>query len=196
MGFLKGGVAIAGGDLTGTLPNPRIRNSLIPTGGTYETFPRAETPGITAGGPFATGVIRCSIISLPAGLLVSNINVMSGATPLGTGSNQWFGLFDASRNKLALTSDDGATAWPATTVKTLPIAGGFTTTYSGFYYIGVNVVAVSMPSYTAVSSAVALNTLPPIIAGSGNGSLTNPASCPATLTALTPNNMIFYGYLS
>lgn len=133
----------------------------------------------------ASGQIRVQAIELPAGILVSNVSFLSGTTAAATVSNIWFGLFDSSRNKLGVTNDDSATGWPANTLKTLNLASAFTTTYSGLYYLGVVVVATTLPTLIGPAGLFQLTGLAPIICGDANTGLTNPASCPSTLSVLS-----------
>lgn len=139
-------------------------------------------------------------ICLPKGLSVTSIAWCSATTALGTGVNQWFALFDSSRNKLAITGDDTSTAWAANTMKTLTVTGGpFVTTYAGWYYVGCMVKATTVP--TIASSGVTMSTthirgFAPIPFGLADSGLTNPASCPTTTAALTAQGTFPYAEIS
>jgi hypothetical protein len=165
-----------------------------PTAAIAETCSRANNFVTNLGA--TSGRIHLSPIYLPAGKTISSITFVSGATALATGTNQWFGLFDSSRNKLALTGDDTSTAWAASTAKTLNLSAAYTTTSSGLYYVGVMVAATTTPSYLGLNTQVApVGLLTPILCGQADSGLTNPASCPATLAA--PIGLsVFYAYVS
>jgi hypothetical protein len=150
-------------------------------GATYETVPRWSSRGADV--QHTNGNIHSSAICLPAGLVISSISFVTGATG-GLGmTNQFFCLQDNLNNQLAVTIDDGATAWPAVTAKTLPIGttadndgtmGGpvtYTTTYTGLYYLGYTCVVSgggSAQPYlqaTAVPFAHASTTDLPLLCG-------------------------------
>lgn len=163
----------------------KTRSGLRITGSLFETFSRAGASFVNTA-TITSGTLRMDAIDLPAGLLITSISYMSGATALITGSNQWFALFGNARNKLAITADDTSTAWAANTVKTLTLTAPFTTTYSGLHYLGAVVVAVTVPTFFGLTvGASGANALAPILCGNADAGLTNPASCPATAAALT-----------
>ena len=139
-------------------------------------------------------------IRLRAGVPVTNIVFVSGATAAGTPTNQFFTLYDASRNKLAVTADDTTTAWAANTAKPLAIAGGpYTPATTADYYLGIMVKATTPPTLAGLSSfGAAVNGLAPIVSGydGTNTTLTNPASAPATAAALTAAAVVPYAYVT
>lgn len=149
------------------------------SGALASTYDRAH--GEANDAPLATGRLNCSRIILPKGLSIANISFFSMTTAGASMTNQWFALFDSSKAKLAVTADDGSTAWAANTQKTLAVASGpFVTTYTGWYWLGICVVGTTMPSLAAQTaiagtSAKIKNPLP---AGAFDSGLTNPASCP------------------
>lgn len=158
------------------------------TGALASTFNRATPTSYGAG--LLSGRLTLVRIFLPKGLPVTSIRFFSGNTALATGSNQWFGLFDSSYNKLALTADDTSTAWAATSSKTLAVTGGpYTVTATGWYYLGICVVASTVPNFQglAVQSA-GVPAAAPVMCGNSSTSLTDPASCPSTVAAPTFNN--------
>jgi hypothetical protein len=130
----------------------------------------------------ATQRVSLFAIDLPAGLVVASITFVSGGTALATGSHQYFGLYDSSRNLLRASNDDTSTAWGATTAKTLSLTSSFTTTYSGLHYVGILIEASTMPTLHGVApTAVSLigSVLTPILTGTsstGQTSLPNPAA--------------------
>lgn len=172
-----------------------LNSALYVTGAIAESFDRSifatgDAPCLTS------GRIQLFGIPLPSGLLVTSITFRSGTTALGGGVNQWFGLFNATRNMLRLTADNGMSPWAANTNKTLALTSTFTTTYAGLHYVGIVVNATTVPTLYGVAANVALAGDAPILRGSGNTSLTNPASCPNPVTGLTVSQHQARFYLS
>jgi hypothetical protein len=166
---------------------------LAPTGALAETMPRLRTRPVTS--VLVTGTLRLMAIALPSGLTIGHIAMFS-AGALATGSNQWFGLFDNNLARLVLTTDDGATAWGANSLKNLATTAPYTTTRDGLYYLGVCVVATGMPTLTGVDAGGSPGTLAPALWGDSSAGLTNPASCPATVAAIGVTSNPFYGYVA
>ena len=133
------------GDVPGGLPSSRV--------GLAETFPR-----ILAAGNFqpASANWNATAIWLPSGVKVTGITFFSGATGLGTGTHQWFGIWDNALALWAGSADDTSTAWAAHTAKRLTLTTAKTTTYAGLYYVGieVSVSAGNVPSFAALGTAV------------------------------------------
>lgn len=128
----------------------------------------------------ASGTLVLQRIFLPTGLIISNIAFMSGATAGSVLTNQWFGLFDSTGNKLVVTVNDGATAWPANTIKSLAAGSSYTTTYSGWYYVGICVTATTRPSLVAITglAQATIRGVEPFPCRVSSTALTTPASCP------------------
>lgn len=168
--------------------------STVPSGASYHTFDRryayAGTQSLTS------GRIHCVAIYLPKDLTITQIAFMSGSTALSSGSNQWFGIFDSSRNMLRLTADDGATAWGANSAKTLTLSSSYTTTTEGLHYLGCLVVASTPPTLTC-SPTTGSNVLglSPVLCGYSSTGLTNPASCPSPLAAITATQSMIYAWV-
>jgi len=160
----------------------------------YETVMRPTVADEVAALTTAT-LVLCAI-DLPGGMLISNITFVSAATAAGTPVNQWFALYDGNLNKLAVTADDTTTAWAANTAKTLAISGGYRTQVAGLFYLGCMVKATTLPTLAGISLRSGVASLTPKLCGSSTSGLTNPASAPATATALTTINGIPYGYVA
>jgi hypothetical protein len=136
-------------------------------------------------------------IWLPAGLTVSNIVIVNGATAEAGGSNAWAALFDSSRALLRQsTSETGAAAITASVIHTFALSSSFVTTYSGLHYVGVNVVASTMPSIISVTVLLAAYTgLAPILCGNTTDTgLTGTAPNPAG--AITAATTMMYCYVT
>jgi hypothetical protein len=139
----------------------------------------------------STGRLTLVRIGLPKGLTVNSIKFYSATTALSVGTNQWFALYSSALAKLAVTADDTSTAWAANAGKSLVISGGFVTTYSGLYYLGIMVKATTVPTLGAGGSGVAIFRANggQFTASTADSSLTNPASAPnpATLVSSLTN---------
>jgi hypothetical protein len=170
--------------------------NLRPTGALAETFPRVGASLTSQSTSLVSGRANMVGIGLPAGLLVSSITIVWGSTAPSGLTNLWYFLADSSRNKLGVTSDNGSSS-PASTALTLNLASPFTTTYAGLHYIGLVVVAsTTLPVPIGVGSATQVNGVAPIISGSSTTGLTDPASCPTTLGALSAISPYYYAYVS
>lgn len=170
-----------------------VASPLKPAVALFESMPRANVNGDIAA--LATGQLTLFACYLPAGTKVSSITLVSGATPLNTGVNQWFALYDNALGKLAVTVDDTNVAWGATTAKTLSLTP-FTTTYSGLHYIGVMVKATTPPSLAGAAVQGGITALIPKLAGLSTAGLTNPASAPNPAAAITSFGATIYAYVS
>lgn len=137
-------------------------------------------------------------IWLDKGTPVTNIGFVSGTTPAGTPTNQWFSLYSAAGVKLRVTSDDLTTAWAANTAKVLACSSPYTVPESAMYYLGIMVKATTVPTVQGklVSSIIAA--MPPMFLAhdTTNVTLTNPASAPDPLPALTASGLLAYGYVT
>jgi hypothetical protein len=156
----------------------------LPTGILRQNMPRYVAMSNALGAP-TSGQLTLYAIYLFAGDVVNSIAFTSGATGLSTGSNQWFSLWSASRAQLGVTSDDTSTAWATGTRKSLNLTTPYTVTSSGLYYAGMVVVATTVPSLTGISSTFPSITQAPILGGTADSGLTNPASAPSTAASLT-----------
>lgn len=148
-----------------------------------------------------SGVIYLGFgLQLYAGERVTQLKGFIGSTPVGTPTNQWFLLVDRSRNVLAKTNDDLATAWGANTGKPLDIAtdgannaisSGYVSPIDQVVYIGQMIKATTMP--TAVKSGIttAVDTEATIIGTSADTGQTTPALCPPVLAAGTVQNPVY-----
>lgn len=169
---------------------------LKPTGSLYETVSRIDgTFGNS--GALTSQTLRMVAISLPKGLVVTSISVLSGTTALSAGTNQWFALFDSSRVALKITGDDTSTAWNANTIKTLNLTSTFTTTYAGLHYIGIMVKATTAPSLICSSTSSVATALAPSLGGNtSDAALTTPVSVGFTAGAISASGAMAYAYVS
>jgi hypothetical protein len=164
------------------LPVQRGPGYSLRTGVIAESFPRFGAPVTNLGTTVLTsGQQLFAAVPVVTGQVISQITFWSGTTALATGSNQWFSLYDASRNLLRVTSDDTSTAWATNAEKTLTLATSYTVTVDGFLYAGVMVNATTVPSLLGVGSTAAVSGATPWCAArdTTNTGLTNPASAPS-----------------
>lgn len=157
--------------------------------------------------PLTSGRESMTGITLPAGMTISSIAITSGTTAFAAGAtsnNKWFTVRDDVGNLLAWTTDDGATAWAASTEKVLAIAKdgagatitSFTTTYTGRYYIGVMVSAVGaggvVPTILGMIGNGTLWGKPPVTYGFDGTHLGLTTTPPNPAAALTAGGNDFY----
>lgn len=165
----------------------------LPTGAIAQTFPRVD--GTSATAILTSGQFYFTPIYLRAGQVVTTISVMSGGAVVNP-THQWFALYSSALSKLGVTSDDTTTAWSGAALKSLNLSAAYTVTASGYYLIGIVVVADTPPTLRVKATTSALTGLTPKLAGLSDGSLTDPASAPNTATAITANGNTFYAYVS
>jgi hypothetical protein len=134
-----------------------------------------------------TQVMLTVAVPVPAGELVTNITIKSGATAANTPTNYWFALYDASGNLLSQTADQTSTAWAANTVKTLALATPQRIAAAGVVYVGIMVKATAVPSLigknVGIAGAAASILGSKVLAQTSGSSLTDTA--PATIATPT-----------
>lgn len=164
--------------------NPYPRSPYRATGYSTENVPRMGATMTSTSGQTtakATGVG----FWFRAGEVVTNLTIVSGATPAAAVNNIWFALAKADMTQVAITADDGANGWTANTVKTLALTPAYTIPADGLYYVVIMVNAGTVPTLYGVNAASTLNGLAPSLGWRDDvhTPLTNPASAPATYTA-------------
>lgn len=182
--------------LSGTYVTQAEKLSALPTGalgGTSRLDGHMSDQAL-----LSSGRLNLVGLYLTAGASISNITFMSGGTPAGTPTNQWFAIYSSALGKLAVTADDTTTAWAASATKTLAVASGpYVVPSSGFYYLGICVVAATPPSLAGPTTRASAMALTPKKAGTSTTGLTDPASAPSTAAAITANQTGFpFAYVS
>jgi hypothetical protein len=164
-----------------------------PTGVLAMSIPR-NGPMVAVGSILTSQTQLFTLVYLEVGQVVTNIAFYSGGQAAVNPTNQWFSLYDSSRGKLNVTSDDLTTAWGTETRKSLALASPYTVLTSGYYYVGIMVKAGTTPSLAGVAGRTAQLGRPPILVGTDatNNALTDPASSPTTAAALTVTGNIPY----
>jgi len=167
---------------------------LAPTGMLAETFDRNFATNNASVG--ASGTLFLNAIYLYAGQTVSNITLFSATTAAATTANLFFALYDASRNLLAQSANQGAYTWAANTKKTLAMSTPYKVTQSGVYYIGVmqnaTTIATLMGSPTKSNAVVGADA--PILHGNSSTGLTT--SLPNPGAAITAGTVSLYASVS
>lgn len=156
----------------------------MPTGAKAEAFSRGL--GVSNAAILTTQQPYVTLFYLQAGITVSALTYFSAVTALAAGNHQYFALYSTSGTRLAISADDGATAWAAQTFKTLSMTTPYQVTTSGLYYAVIMIDAGTVPSLacagaTLSSSATNPGTVAPIVYG-------NTADAPATTI---PNPITF-----
>lgn len=167
-------------------------NSIKPTASTYEVMPRWMRTS-DASAP-TSGRLQMVAIELPSAAVITSITFVSGATAAVLPTNQWFALYDSSRNLLRQTTDDTTTAWAANALKTLNLTSTYTITATGLYYLGIMVAATTTPSLSGANTNAVITGIAPIICGTSTTGLTDTAPNPAA--ALTGLAFCYYAYVS
>lgn len=139
-----------------------------------------------------------SMLVLPKSVAVNTITLHSGSTAASVPLNQWFCLVRVSDLAVLMkTADDTTAAWGTNAIKTLTLSSAYTPTTDELVYIGVLVVATTVPTLAGWSCLNAtLAAVAPIFAGNSTAALTNPASLGGTAGAITASAASFYGYVS
>lgn len=162
----------------------------VTNGAVAETIPPWAASGNQA--ILTSGRLYLTPIFLTAGMVVSNIGWLSGSTAAIAPTNQWFGLFDISRNALRLTVDDTTTAWANSTAKTLALTSSYTVTTTGSYYLGIMVAAGTVISMRGAAGPAA----GAYVAVNSSTGQTTPPTLPFTGSTGTASFTAAYGWVS
>ncbi|MFM7008833.1 MAG: hypothetical protein ACKO0Z_05805 [Betaproteobacteria bacterium] len=145
-----------------------------------ETIPRilCSEANLSA---LTSGTLYMTAIYLRAGQTVTNISYFSATTAAGTPTAGRFALYDGSRNLLAQTADFTTEAWAANTIKTKPLTASYKITLSGLYYVGILIVATTVPTLKGLTAKTAsqLAGTAPILHGNSSTGLTTTLPNPA-----------------
>jgi hypothetical protein len=176
--------------------NTTFNPDVLPSGALTQTIPRWTAVANLA--TLTSGTLVLSAVRLQAGTTVNSISWLSRTTALAGGSNQWFALFNANRQCLAVTNDATSAAWASNSVKTLSLTSPYNVTTTGTYYIGIMVNAATPPSLSGLANAsTSMTGIAPILLGTSNTGLTTPFTVGNTATALSAiSTGVPYAYVS
>lgn len=173
------------------IKNPQVEPTDLPTGWKAQTYERRQTLTIVTP---VTGRLHHSAIWLTAGTVVSNILFQSSTTALSGGSHGWASLHNGSRVLLGQSVNDTGITWATNTLKTFALAAPVTISSTGWHYLGLCVVATTMPTLVGVApnNAGLTGQLAPVVGGYSTASgLTTTAPDPAP--ALTTSFLAYGG---
>lgn len=164
-----------------------------PTNTFVENFPRDQITGDLVAA-LVTAVMTSTAVELYAGDIVNSLTFLSGATAVGTPTNEWAALYDPNGNRLA-QSTTVSTAWAADTAKTFTLATPQTISSTGIYYAALMVAATTPPTLMGrtmgrPSAAGAIVAGQVLLAQSSGSALTTTA--PATIATPTAQAVIPY----
>lgn len=173
-----------------------------PGGYAAETFPRILSSGNQTLG--ATGTLYVVGVSLPQYFTVTAISMATKTPAAATQTHGWYVILDNALVVRGVTADQttsgsGGLFGATTTAYPVNLAAPYVTTYTGLYYIGVNISAGTMPSLiTSSPMAAALCALAPVFCGSvSTGYSATPPAVTTALSGLTANaNYTLYAGLS
>lgn len=141
--------------------------------------------GAIANAPASGTLTLCGGLVLPARRTISNIMFVSGTQGASAAVNQWFCLVTLDLKIVAVTVDDGSTAWAASTKKMLALSSSYTPDIDTPVWAGICVVATTRPTLTcanlANTPAVLLNDAP-VWAGTSTAGLSNPLTVGTSVT--------------
>ena len=148
-------------------------------------------------GALTSGTPRGTPLWLPEGFVVNSLTFSANNALVGA-TNQFFALCDddagsssggSARARLAVSADDGATAWGTGAAKTLAMTTPYTTTRAGYFYAVVLVVAATPPQICGNGPSNAGAAMWGTPKG-GNSSSTGLSAIPATgLGAFSASNV-------
>lgn len=164
----------------------------LPTGALAQTMPRH----LAASGNqsnLTSGTMQLHAVGLTAGQSISSITFVRGGNALVAATAQWFGIYSAALAKLAVTADDGATAWASQSPKTLAITGGpYVVPSTGLYYLAINVTAGTPGNLRGLTQENAVSGIAPLLSGASTAGLGAVGTAPANAAA--PSTPTFYAY--
>lgn len=177
----------------GTTRNEEAQRSIRATSGSEspiaETIPRWTIASEAITAP-ASKALNLFVIHLRKGDVLNKIRFYSGTQKLETGTHQFAGIYTHSSTKPILqakSADLEATAWNAGALQTFTLTEAFTVPTTGRYFLGLLVVAGTMPNLTGAnipSTAAAKGPILNGIANTGIETLPTEAEAPSSRSGL------------
>lgn len=174
------------------------QRSAIPTGAITEVGV-GRYNAMSSQAVLTSGTLRLGgMCVLPKDRAVASITIPSGSTAATTPTNQWFCLVRVSDLAvLRKTADDTTVAWAASVNKTLSLSSTYTPTDDELVYLGILVVAATVPTILGWSINQSVTFIAPITCGNSTTGLTTPASLGGTAAAIGASAPLsHYGYVS
>ena len=166
-------------------PAPVARSLTLPVGAIAATLDRVVTP-IANGTPLSGALVVCGV-TLPAGMVLTTLNMRTGSGAMTGVTHSWAGIWDANMLCKAISPDVIANIATATT-GTFTI-GPWTVPSSGLYYAGYCFVATGISMLQGSGFYVgSMLSISPILAGAIPGQSTPPA-----VGTTTPVATVFAG---
>ena len=129
---------------------------------------------------------RSGAVLLRAGQSIAALNMYIGSTGISASgaSHYWMALINAvTADRLAVSDDKTTAAWSANTKKSFTLA--YTATADIIVQAGLVVVGAAPTVPCMIGGNWQHLAEPPALGGITESGLTNPASCPSTLTTIT-----------
>lgn len=172
--------------------------SASPTGALGETIPRYAVNSATQAIGATTGTVYMVGVWLPAGLVVTNINWVTGSTAAGTPTHWWLGIADSGGVQRGHTADQTTGAIAANTLISKALTSAYTTTTTGLYYLLISVTATTNPTASGIAAPTNMGVTSPLLAGvSPSAAQSTPGTDgTTTYTAPTTAGGVPYVYVS
>lgn len=139
--------------------------SASPTGCLAETFPRVFASVNTVAIGAVTGTVEMVALWLPAGLTITNVSWLTGATAASVPTHWWLGIADSGGVQRGHCADQTSGAIAANTLITKALTSAYTTTATGLYYVLISVTATTNPTSTGIGIPTNANALTPLLGG-------------------------------
>lgn len=98
-----------------------------------------------------TGKISLTALWLPAGMLISNFNFVTGPTASSGMTHSWFGITDSTGKQLSHTVDQTTTAYAANTAVSIALSSQFKVPSEGNYYALMSMTGTTLPTLATVT---------------------------------------------
>jgi hypothetical protein len=152
----------------------------------WDCLERASYSGSAA--VLTSGTVLVNRLLIPGGQPVSHLGFFTGSQAAVTPTHSWMVLLNQALQVLGVTADGGSTPITAFQINDLPMIAQAVTPGNGnalqFMYVGLCIVAATVPNLESGYSVGAATTPPQVCAYSSTGQTTPPA-VGTTLAALT-----------
>lgn len=149
--------------------------SIAPAGAIAQTISPVQIG--TSAIPLGSGDMFVHAIELPAGVPVSDITYLIGATAGATVTHAWYALLNSSFLQVGHTADQTSGSLAADTLVTKPLVTPYTPSATAQYWLGIVVVAGTQPTlggFSTPQGAAGFAAIP--VAGASTTALTGPGT--------------------